>query len=127
MPRETQSSGYDTIKGVLSILLVCMLSGCASRPINERIDQVDESEGYRPSLLMSKQQNNDPSTLFVLSFSGGGTRAASLSYGVLEELNRYQFVVEGQQRRLIDEIDVITGGFPCQDAKAAAATYRHRS
>jgi NTE family protein len=109
MQHATQSSRYDTIKLALAILLVCLLSGCASRPINERIDQVDESEGYRPNLLMSKQQNNDPSTLFVLSFSGGGTRAASLSYGVLEELNRYQFEVEGQQRRLIDEIDVITG------------------
>jgi len=58
---------------------------------------------------MSSRENNDPSTFFVLSFSGGGTRAAALSYGVLEEINRYQFEVGGEQRRLIDEIDVITG------------------
>ena len=45
----------------------------------------------------------------MLSFSGGGTRAAAFSYGVLEELRRTEIVVDGQRRRLIDEVDVITG------------------
>jgi len=47
--------------------------------------------------MMDARENNDPSTFFVLSFSGGGTRAAALSYGVLEELKRYQFSAQGQQ------------------------------
>jgi NTE family protein len=47
--------------------------------------------------------------LFVLSFSGGGTRAAAFSYGVLEELRRTEILVDGQRRRLIDEVDLITG------------------
>ena len=58
---------------------------------------------------MKKRQNNDLHTLFVLSFSGGGTRAAAFSYGVLEELYRTETVMRGKRRRLIDEIDVITG------------------
>ena len=73
------------------ILMICaslLLAGCASRPINEPITQVDPKSGYRPYLLIPKRQNNDLSTLFVLSFSGGGTRAAAFSYGVLEELRR---------------------------------------
>jgi NTE family protein len=45
----------------------------------------------------------------VLAFSGGGTRAAALSYGVLEELRRTEIVVQGQRRRMIDEVDLITG------------------
>ncbi len=95
-------------------LIVCLfaaafLAGCASRPINERIDQVDPMAGYRPHLLITKIPNNDHSTLFVLSFSGGGTRAAAFSYGVLEELRRTEIEVDGQRRRLIDEVDVITG------------------
>ena len=56
-----------------------------------------------------KRQNNDPHTLFILSFSGGGTRAAAFSYGVLEELRRTDIVRDGQRRRLLDEVDVITG------------------
>lgn len=58
---------------------------------------------------MPKRQNNDPSTLMLLSFSGGGTRAAAFSYGVLEELRRTEVLVEGKHRRLIDEVDVIAG------------------
>ena len=95
-------------------LIICffaavMIAGCASRPINEPIAQVDPKAGYRPHLLIPKRQNNDLHTLFVLSFSGGGTRAAAFSYGVLEELRRTEVVVDGQHRRLVDEVDVITG------------------
>ncbi len=91
------------------ILAAAVLGGCASRPINEPIARVDPQAGYRPYLLIPKRQNNDPHTLFVLSFSGGGTRAAALSYGLLEELRRTELAVDGQRRRLIDEVDIITG------------------
>ena len=69
-------------------LVLSAVSGCATRPINEPIARFDPQAGYRPNLLISKRANNDPHTLFVLAFSGGGTRAAALSYGVLEELRR---------------------------------------
>jgi len=91
------------------LLAAAVLVGCASRPINEPIAKVDPKAGYRPYLLIPKRQNNDPHTLFVLSFSGGGTRAAALSYGVLEELRRTEIVVDGQHRPLIDEVDLIMG------------------
>ena len=91
------------------VFVALVLAGCATRPINARIAQVDPQSGYRPQLLLPKRQNNDPQTLFVLSFSGGGTRAAAFSYGVLEELRRTEITVGGQRRRLIDEVDVITG------------------
>jgi len=94
---------------IVGILAAALLVGCASRPVNERITQVDPKAGYRPYLLIPKRQNNDPRTLFVLSFSGGGTRAAAFSYGVLEELRRTEIVVDGKPRRLIDEVDLITG------------------
>ena len=44
---------------VTGCLLVAMfLVGCASRPVNERITQVDPQAGYRPHLLIPKRQNN---------------------------------------------------------------------
>jgi len=85
------------------------LFGCANRPINEPIKQVDPKSGYRPHLLVPKRLNNDPHTLFMLTFSGGGTRAAAFSYGLLEELRRTEIVHDGRQERLIDEVDLITG------------------
>lgn len=94
---------------IICILTTVILSGCASRPVNEPIEQVNPEAGYRPYLLLPERQNNDPDTLFILSFSGGGTRAAAFSYGVLEELHRTKVLVNGQQRRLVDEVDIIAG------------------
>lgn len=94
---------------MLWVIAVVTLAGCATRPINESITQIDPKSGYRPYLLIPKRQNNDPHTLFILSFSGGGTRAAAFSYGLLEELRRAERVIGDQRRRLIDEVDLITG------------------
>jgi len=44
----------------------------------------------------------------ILTFSGGGTRAAALSYGVLDELRRTPVVINHKQRRLLDEVDLIS-------------------
>jgi NTE family protein len=46
--------------------------------------------------------------LVILAISGGGTRAAALGYGVLEELRRTEVTVNGAKRRLLDEVDVIS-------------------
>jgi len=92
-----------------SLFIMLTFSGCSSRPINEPISQADPQTGYRPYLLLPKRQNNDQETLFVLSFSGGGTRAAAFSYGLLEELRRTEILVNGQKQRLIDEVDLMMG------------------
>src|SRR5262245_41858648 len=79
--KRTRSAGEPKTKGQSSMrldrVMICLLAaatlaGCASRPVNERIAQVDPKSGYRPYLLIPKRQNNDQHTLFVLSFSGGG-------------------------------------------------------
>jgi len=90
-------------------LIAALLAGCASRPINEPIAKADPAGGYRAAVQASKRSNQDRKTLFALAFSGGGTRAAAFSYGVLDELYRTEIVVDGQHRRLVDEVDIITG------------------
>jgi NTE family protein len=46
--------------------------------------------------------------LLALSFSGGGTRAAAFSFGVLEELNRTRSGSAGA-RTLLDRVDFVSG------------------
>jgi hypothetical protein len=68
---------------------------------------------YNENALRQAQQQwhrADQQDLVILAFSGGGTRAAAFSYGVLETLRRMQVVTKsGRKTRLRDEVDVITG------------------
>jgi len=44
----------------------------------------------------------------ILSFSGGGTRAAALAYGVLRGLRDTSIEIDGKTVRLLDEVDYIS-------------------
>ena len=83
------------------------LVGCASfqHPANQPIKKTDDATGYRMTHARSGHLGD---SLILLSFSGGGTRAAALSYGVLRELRDTLIEVQGQPRRLLDEVDSIS-------------------
>ncbi len=92
------------------VALLLLLGGCATavRPVNEPIAKADAKVGYR--FATRQKQVEDKQNLVVLAFSGGGTRAAAFSYGVLEFMRRTEIIgPKGNKVRLIDEIDVITG------------------
>jgi len=85
-----------------------MLGGCATRPTNPAVKQIDPSAGYRFETRI--QNAKDRENLVILAFSGGGTRAAAFSYGVLEFLRKTEVVgAKGNKVRLLDEVDLITG------------------
>jgi NTE family protein len=80
--------------------------GCAHWPENAPLARHDPRAGYR--LENVRRPNQSEELLLFLAFSGGGTRAAALSYGVLEELARTEVSAGGARRRLLDEVDVIS-------------------
>ena len=95
---------------LLGIGLIVLLNGCATRPVNPPITQVEPSTGYRYEARQERARDTSKEAMVVLAFSGGGTRAAAFSYGVLEFLRRTQIVnTKGQTVRLLDEVDIITG------------------
>lgn len=83
------------------------LTGCAHHPVTPTLTQVDPSSGYR--LGARQRPGSSPDLFVVLSFSGGGTRAAAMDYGVLEALRDTPIRLHGETRRLLDEVDVISG------------------
>jgi NTE family protein len=93
------------------LLLATFLAGCtAMAPINSPIEQVKLREGYRVEEVMQrKRAEQRADTLVVLAFSGGGTRAAAFSYGVLEELRRHPLPGSSGNGSLLDAVDVVTG------------------
>lgn len=90
------------------LLAILMAAGCRTLPVhNERLEAYSADYGYRYRNIDPGADDSD-SLLVVLTFSGGGTRAASLSYGVLCVLRDTQIFWQGRSRRLLDEVDVIS-------------------
>lgn len=93
-------------KCLLPLIFVLLIGGCATYPKNPPLQNYDKEQGYRFNNLSSTE--NSDSLFVILTFSGGGTRAAALSYGILEKLKDTEIEWEGKKRRLLDEVDVIS-------------------
>jgi NTE family protein len=84
-----------------------VLLGCASIQ-NAPVNLPGSSEILAERLPLSFANRGGKDDVIVgLSFSGGGTRAAAFSFGVLQELERIP--VRGAQEPMIDKIDFISG------------------
>ena len=94
------------LRMMLAALFLLMAGGC-SYPVNPPLKQYNPQSGYRYQNLKDAPGNSE-SLLVILTFSGGGTRAAALSYGVMEKLRNTTIQWEGRERRLLDEVDVIS-------------------
>ena len=88
--------------------LLLSLFGCASRVKieNEPIGIINSETSY--SILSALAEKDRKEISLILTFSGGGTRAAALSYGVLKQLKETVITLDGQQYDLIDLVDVIS-------------------
>lgn len=111
-PREPRARRQPRpIRSRLAWLLVAasllVLSGCATRLWNEPITRgaAADQSGYN---FRDRMPDNADDLFVVLAFSGGGTRSAAFAHGILEKLRDTRIPVHGQQRRLLDEVDVIT-------------------
>jgi NTE family protein len=93
---------------VLFALCLQLLSACASYGTisNQPITDAEPSARYAINHAVHSGRSNE--VTMVLAFSGGGTRAAALAYGVLEAMRDTSVNLDGQSQRLLDEIDVIS-------------------
>lgn len=88
----------------ITILLTLFLSACSTMvaPLNQPIVTASINHSALPDRV------SDDETLLVLTFSGGGTRAAALSYGVLKALKNTPIGNDVSKRSLLSEVDVIS-------------------
>ena len=99
-------------KKSLAATAALALSACSLvqyQPL-QTISTVDLNSGYRLLAAMdSKRDAGTSDMMVILMISGGGTRAAALGYGVLEELERQKIWLNGKETRLINQIDLVYG------------------
>ncbi|MCV2356060.1 patatin-like phospholipase family protein [Paucibacter sp. B2R-40] len=88
-------------------LTIALLAGCASRPTNPPLLKQDHEHGYRLSSWQAER--GDPEFGLVVAMSGGGTRAAAFSYGILEELRRTTLPTPTGPGRMLDDVNIVTG------------------
>ena len=92
---------------VLVVATLVLWGGFATRPVNPPLGHSYVTTGLQFERL--EHNRGDQQDLVVLAFSGGGTRAAAFTYGVLEALRRIEVpTTTGRKIRLLDEVDVIT-------------------
>ena len=93
---------------VIAVASLAFVAGCERRPVNPPLARYEDAPTLQLEGLGMKRGDRDD--LVILAFSGGGMRAAAFSYGVLETLRRIEIVTSaGRTRRLLDEVDLITG------------------
>ncbi|MCW8928625.1 MAG: patatin-like phospholipase family protein [Gammaproteobacteria bacterium] len=100
---------FSNSRCLFVVFIILFISGCSSigKIENEPLTQLPEGKNrYTVSNYLEQHPVGD--TLFVMAFSGGGTRAAALSYGVLEELRDTHYQVDGKEVRLLDDVDRIS-------------------
>lgn len=93
------------IKTLLSVTLALIISGCSSYGVITNSEQqanlLDENYSIKQSIQTKKQGD----ITLVLAFSGGGTRASAMAYGVLDQLRATPL---NNGKSLLDELDIIS-------------------
>ncbi|HET6489742.1 MAG TPA: patatin-like phospholipase family protein [Syntrophales bacterium] len=97
-------------RGLWVALSVIFLSACTAQyPLNPKVDNINREVAYRMKL---SDRDRSQELLLILAFSGGGIRAASLSYGILEALDLVEVPLPelktGERHTMLDEVDMIS-------------------
>lgn len=89
-------------------VVLALLVGCTTPKafLGEPITQVDSTRGYRLGPVIETRPS--PDMLVIVTLSGGGKRASAMAYGLLEQLANDRLRHDGIERRVLDEVDVIS-------------------
>lgn len=93
-----------------ALAAAALLAGCASFGTidNRALTPAESRPGYTLDHFVRTLDPRSDELSLALAFSGGGTRAAALAYGVMQELRDTRVVLDGQERSLLEAVNVIS-------------------
>src|SRR5690242_3453571 len=95
------------LRAAAAAITAVTLGACAARPTCE--EALDHVVPLTAPVLAPGVEANSDKLFVVVTFSGGGKRAAAFSYGVLEALRDVQVTTpDGDVHPLLDEVDIIS-------------------
>ena len=106
----------QSLKILIAVTVSLMVMSCTAKyTLNPNLEMKFRDNPFQTKLFLPTKSNE---LFLILSFSGGGTRAAALSYGVLEALDQVDIPAPKSasdlqkppfRHTLLDEVDLITG------------------
>src|SRR5882757_644007 len=94
--------------GATAALATLALAACASPVIPTELGGIDQFTGYRYNVLNKAAPKAFPHAGVLLSFSGGGTRAAAFADGVLHALAETRMGNGPNAVPLASDVDVVS-------------------
>jgi len=85
-------------------LMLLLLAGCATSSHFENYPSSSGSNAERRSIDVSHPDR----PVILIAISGGGSRAADLGWVILKDLRELSYTSNGQSRRLIDDVAVVS-------------------
>jgi NTE family protein len=105
-PTSTCRRYSEARPALWSLIGAAVFHACAQAPLNARLTRpLTEAEVNRERGLPAAKSDE---LSVVLSFSGGGVRAAALAYGVLETLAKTRVPDAAGSHRLLDDVSLIS-------------------
>src|SRR5215470_2396439 len=98
----------STFFRAVAALVTFFLAACASPVVPTELPRINPFDGYRYSVLNKTKPKAFPHSGVLLSFSGGGMRAAAFADGVLHALAETRVGGGPNAVALASDVDVIS-------------------
>lgn len=100
---------YKKITRCIILSTTLAISACnlvTYKPIST-IKEITPDQGYRQKNIINESANDG--NIVIMMFSGGGSRAASFGYAVLEQFQKAKIKATDKGDTLLDNVDIVYG------------------
>ncbi|RUO65132.1 NTE family protein [Pseudidiomarina planktonica] len=101
---------HQLARATLLIATTLFATGCTTFGVIDNDSQATSENSANNYALKDYETANNRSDdiTLVLAFSGGGSRAAALSYGVMEALRDAELEIDDKNTSMLDQVDMIS-------------------